>query len=67
MRLSIVQWAGQGQQRTAVDWTLLTDADMSLRFAVTMPLGECSPWYQSWACAGDRPTHAIVTMAAPAS
>ena len=30
--VSIVQWAGQGQQRTAVDWTLLTDADFEPPF-----------------------------------
>ena len=34
--ITIVQWAGQGQQRTAVAWALLTDADSSLRFAATV-------------------------------
>ena len=52
--VSIVQWAGQGQQRTAVDWTLLTDADSSLRFAVTIDsaLG-VDPEFQGKTAIGD--------------
>jgi hypothetical protein len=52
--VSIVQWAGEGQQRTAVDWTLLTDGDSSLRFAdaVDVALG-VDPELQGKTAIGD--------------
>ena len=52
--ITIVQWAGQGQQRTAVAWALLTDADSSLRFAATVDRAlAVDPEFQGKTALGD--------------